>query len=92
MTREDDSGIATLAKEQAHEMNIVMSIETIGRDLRYALRGMRKSPGFTVLAVLALALGIGVNTAVFTIADWFLFRPLAVSDPGALDLFRRSSN
>jgi predicted permease len=77
-------GNATLAKERAHEMNIVMSIETIGRDLRYALRSLRKYPGFTGLAVVALALGIGVNTAVFTIADWFLYRPLAVSDPGAL--------
>jgi predicted permease len=65
-------------------MNIALSIETVRRDLRYALRSLRKSPGLTVLAVLALGLGIGVNTAVFTIADWFLFRPLAVSDPGAL--------
>jgi predicted permease len=77
-------GNATLAKERAHEMNIVVSIETIGHDLRYALRSLRKSPGLTVLAVLALGLGIGVNTAVFTISDWFLFRPLAVSDPGNL--------
>jgi predicted permease len=84
-------GNAALAKERAHEVNIVMSIETIGRDLRYALRSLRKSPGFTVVAILTLALGFGANIAVFTVVNGVLFRPLPFPDPGRLFLISDQS-
>lgn len=84
-------GNAALAKERAHEANIVMSIETIGRDLRYALRSLRKSPGFTVVAILTLALGFGANIAVFTVVNGVLFRPLPFPDPGRLFLISYQS-
>src|SRR5580658_2267003 len=84
-------GNAALAKERAHEANIVMSLETIGRDLRYALRSLRKSPGFTVVAILTLALGFGANIAVFTVVNGVLFRPLPFSDPGRLFLISYQS-
>ncbi|MGB8537868.1 MAG: ABC transporter permease, partial [Acidobacteriaceae bacterium] len=84
-------GNATLAKERAHEMNIVMSIDTIGRDLRYALRSLRKSPGFTVVAILTLAVGFGSNTAVFTVVNGVLLRPLPFPEPGRLLLISYQS-
>jgi putative ABC transport system permease protein len=84
-------GNSALAKERAHEVNIVMWIETIGRDLRYALRSLRKSPGFTVVAILTLALGFGANIAVFTVVNGVLFRPLPFPDPGRLFLISYQS-
>jgi len=84
-------GSAALARERAHEVNIVMGIETIGRDLRYALRSLRKSPGFTVVAILTLALGFGANIAVFTVVNGVLFRPLPFPDPGRLFLISYQS-
>jgi putative ABC transport system permease protein len=59
-------------------------VETLARDLRYGLRMLARTPGFTALAIATVALGIGANTAIFTVANSVLLRPLAYRDPGQL--------
>jgi predicted permease len=59
-------------------------VETLIQDLRFGLRILRKSPGFTAVAVLTLALGIGANTAIFTMTNGLMLRTLPVRDPGRL--------
>src|SRR5919206_540172 len=60
----------------------------IRQDLRYAVRTLLKSPAFATIAILSLALGIGANTAVFSLMDVLLLRPLTVSNPGRLALVK----
>jgi predicted permease len=64
----------------------------LSRDLRYALRGLARSPLFTAVAVLSIALGIGANTAIFTLVDEVLLRRLPVREPDQLVLFNGPRN
>src|SRR5207244_2677544 len=61
-----------------------VSVESIWRDIRFAVRSLLKAPGFTVVAILVMAVGIGANTAVFSVIDAVLLKPLTYPDPQSL--------
>jgi len=77
-------GNVTLIREEVYRMNSLGWLETFWQDLRFAARTLAKNPGFTVVAVLTLALGIGVNTAIFSLVDQLLLWSIPAREPNRL--------
>ena len=76
-----EAGGLDQVKEQVRDTWLGTGIETTIRDVHYAVRTCARSPGFTITALLSLALGIGANTAIFSILHALVLRSLPVSDP-----------
>ncbi len=77
-------GNPELIRDKVWETNRIAWLEDTWRDLRYAARGLAKAPGFTIVALLVMALGIGANTAIYSFLDSLLLRSLPVADPSSL--------
>jgi predicted permease len=77
-------GNLALAKEQTRDVDTFPWLNDLGQDVRYALRQLRRNPGFAVAAIVTLALGIGATTAVFSVVDAVVLRPLSYADPSRL--------
>ena len=77
-------GNLTLAREQTRDVDTLRWLADIGQDGRYALRQLRRNSGFALAAILTLTLGIGATTAVFSVVDTVLLRPLSYADSSRL--------
>ncbi len=85
-------GAAAIHQENTWETDILNWLGTIVTDIAYALRRLRKSPGFAAVAIVSLALGIGANTAIFSLIDAVLLRALPIDHPEQLMLFMIGDN
>jgi predicted permease len=82
-------GSSAQIKEECRDVRPLRWLEIIAADVRYALRGLRHSPAFTLTAVVSIALGIGANAAIFTLLYAALWKPLPVAEPRQLYHFQR---
>ena len=85
-------GNRTLLEERSREVWQWPTLESIGADLRFALRQLRRSPGFAVIAVLTLALAIGANAVVFAVLNGLFLRPLNVPHGESLYALQRGND
>ncbi|MGB6742422.1 MAG: ABC transporter permease, partial [Terracidiphilus sp.] len=86
-----DFGNVRAAQERFYLKGRLVWLDKLFRDVRFGMRSLRHSPGFALTAILTLALGIGANTAVFSVMNAVLLKSLPVSDPGRL-VYLRTSN
>jgi macrolide transport system ATP-binding/permease protein len=77
-------GNRRVVRERTAEADTALYLASIGADLRYACRQLRKNPGFAITAILVLALGVGASVAIFAFVDAALLKPLPYSDPSRL--------
>jgi hypothetical protein len=86
LTRLEFGGIEQI-KENCRESRGTLWVESTVQDIRFGIRQIKNSPGFSMVAILSLALGIGANTVIFTLLNAILLRPLPVHNPEELQLF-----